>query len=334
MAHEAITHHTLCATPETVSWGFWDAAVKPSLRIQSGDVVTVETLSGEHDDCPYVHDSYVVMPDHASVVKDKLGGPGPHLLTGPIYIEDAEPGDVLQVEVQSIQLRQNWGWNVQIPLLGTLPEEFPDFRRIYTDIDTEACTLTLPWGQTFKCRPFFGCMGVAPPLAHGRLSSIEPRAFGGNMDNKELGEGAIIQFPVFNPGALFSAGDGHALQGDGEVCLTAIETALTGTFRFQLIKGASLACPRSRPRALTPSSLITMGFDEDLDDAAKIALREMIDLIVELTGFSRADAYTFCSIASDLRVTQTVNRNKGVHCVVSRDQLPPQAKPLQEIFPQ
>jgi len=138
------------------------------------------------------------------------------------------------------------------------------------------------------------------------------------MDNKELGAGTTTYFPVFVDGALFSAGDGHALQGDGEVCLTAIETALTGTFEFIVRTDMKLELPRAEK----PDAWITMGFDEDLDDAVKQALRDMIKLIGELSGLSPQDAYTLCSIAADLRVTQTVDGNKGIHCVLAKTKLP------------
>ena len=184
-------------------------------------------------------------------------------------------------------------------------------------LDRERNIAKLPWGQQISLNPFFGNFGVAPPVGWGRLSSKEPRPFGGNMDNKELVAGATVYFPVFVDGALFSAGDGHALQGDGEVCLTAIETALAGTLEFVLRRDFGLAVPRAE----TEQIWITMGFDEDLDDAAKQALREMIRLITELTGLSAQDAYTLCSIASDLRVTQMVNLIKGVHCVILKEKL-------------
>ena len=205
-----------------------------------------------------------------------------------------------------------------MPLLGTLPEDFPELHRIHVPIDAKRGEMTMPWGQVFKLSPFFGNFGVAPPLSDGRLSSVQPRRFGGNMDNKELVAGSRVCFPVFVPGALFSVGDGHALQGDGEVCLTAVETALRGTFRFALHKDAGLRMPRAE----TEATWITMGFDEDLDDAAKQALREMIILILEKTGLSPQDAYTLCSIAADLRVTQTVDQQKGIHCVVAKRNLP------------
>ena len=245
-------------------------------------------------------------------------GRGRIFLTGPIFVEGAEPGNVLEVRVLDIELRADWGWNLQVPFLGTLPEDFPEFRRIHIPLDRERNVAKLPWGQELALSPFFGNFGVAPAPSWGRLSSKEPRAFGGNMDNKELGVGATVYFPVFTAGALFSAGDGHALQGDGEVCLTAIEAALTGTFEFHLRKDMTL----SAPRAERADVWITMGFDEDLDDAVKLALRDMIALIRERSGLSAQDAYTLCSLAADLRVTQMVDGNKGIHCVLSKSALP------------
>jgi acetamidase/formamidase len=161
-------------------------------------------------------------------------------------------------------------------------------------------------------------MGVAPAPALGRVSSNPSGRHAGNLDNRELGVGSTLYIPVFVPGALFEIGDGHAAQGDGEVDLTAIETSMTGTFRLELLKGRTLAWPRAETR----THWITMGFDEDLDDAVKLALRDMIKLIGELSGLSPQDAYTLCSIAADLRVTQTVDGNKGIHCVLAKSKLP------------
>ena len=307
----------LRSTPGNVQWGLWDGQLKPVLRIASGDRVTIETLSGEPDDLPDPSLGFDVVPGHAEVLASTLRGPGPHLLTGPIHIEGAMPGDVLEVRVLNIELRCNWGWNLQVPTLGTLPEDFPEFRRIHIPLDRTRNVAKLPWGQELPLAPFFGNFGVAPPRTWGRLSSKEPRAFGGNMDNKELGVGTTVYFPVFVPGALFSAGDGHALQGDGEVCLTAIELPLTGTFEFHVRKDMKL----KTPRAENADAWITMGFDEDLDDAVKQALRDMIALICDHSGISRQDAYTLCSLAADLRVTQTVNGCKGVHCMLEKSLL-------------
>lgn len=225
---------------------------------------------------------------------------------------------MLEVRVLDVRFRADWGWNLQMPLLGTLPEDFPEPRRIHIALDVARNVARLPWGQELTLAPFFGNFGVAPPPHWGRLSSKEPRDFGGNIDNKELGVGSTSYFPVFVRGALFSAGDGHGVQGDGEVCLTAIETALTGTFELHVRKDMRLA----RPRAETPDAWITMGFHEDLDDAAKLALRDMIALVCERAGLGAQDAYTLCSLAADLRVTQTVNGNKGIHCVIAKNRLP------------
>jgi acetamidase/formamidase len=175
-----------------------------------------------------------------------------------------------------------------------------------------------PWGGEIPLRPFFGNFGVAPALALGRLTSTIPREFGGNMDNKELIAGTTVYFPVYNDGALFSIGDGHAVQGDGEVCLTAIETSLTGTVQLTVRKDLTL----TMPRAETETTWITMGMHTDLDEAARQALREMITLITALTGLTRQDAYSLCSLAADLRVTQLVDVNKGIHCILPKSVLP------------
>jgi acetamidase/formamidase len=310
--------HYLPSIPGNVQWGLWDGRLASVLRIASGDRVTIETLSGEPDDLPDPALGFSMVPGHREVLASAVRGPGPHLLTGPIHVEGAEPGDVLEVRVLDIRLRADWGWNLQVPTLGTLPEDFPELRRIHIPLDRTRNVARLPWGQELELSPFFGNFGVAPPTNWGRLSSKEPRAFGGNMDNKELGVGCTVYFPVFVRGALFSAGDGHALQGDGEVCLTAIEAALGGTFEFHVRRDLRL----KSPRAETPSDFITMGFDEDLDDAAKAALRAMIALIRERSGLSAQDAYTLCSIAADLRVTQMVDGNKGIHCVLAKSRMP------------
>jgi acetamidase/formamidase len=310
-----MAHHHLPAAPDTVAWGHWDAARKPVLRVASGDSVTIDTLSGEPDDLPA--DEALLLPEHRAVLAGATRGSGPHLLTGPVWVEGAEPGDVLEVRVKKVELRQDWGWNIIEPLLGTLPEDFPLQRRLHIPLDREKRTARLPWGLTLPLDPFFGNFGVAPPAAYGRITSIIPREHGGNMDNRALTEGCTVYFPVFNPGALFSAGDGHAVQGDGEVCLTAIETSLRGTFELIVRKDLTL----DFPRAETATHLVSMGMHEDLDDAARQALRKMIAWIVEITGLAAVDAYTLCSIAADLRVTQMVDLNKGVHCMLPKTAL-------------
>lgn len=304
---------TLAATPDTVKWGFFDAATAPALSVPSGSVVTIHTVSG---DAPQLPDDpgLAILPEHGAVLAGAERALGPHLLTGPVAVEGAEPGDLLRVDILDVTLRQNWGYTLILPLLGTLPEDFQHAVLRHLPIDRETGTVTLPWGGTLAAKPFFGVMGTAPPPNWGRVTTVMPRAFGGNMDNKELVAGTTVLLPVFAPGALFSVGDGHAVQGDGEVCVTAVETALTGTFRLTVVKGAGLPAPRAE----TPTHYLTMGFDEDLDDAAKHALRDMIRWLGELRGLSPEDAYMLCSLAADLRVTQTVNVVKGIHCVIAK----------------
>jgi acetamidase/formamidase len=307
---------TIAAKPETVKHGFFDAAIPAVLTVASGDTVILDTLSGEPADLP--DDARLsILPEHRAVLEKSERGPGPHLLTGPVHVEGAMPGDVLQVDILDVGLRQNWGWNVIKPLLGTLPEDFHELRRTHMAIDVQAGTVTLPWGTELALRPFFGIMAVAPPPGWGRVTSVIPRAHGGNMDNKELIAGTTLFLPVFNEGALFVAGDGHGVQGDGEVCLTALETSLRGTFRLTVRKDLSFALPRAE----SEDWIMTMAFDEDLDDAVKLALRDMIDWIVERRGIEREQAYMLCSLACDLRVTQTVDGNKGIHAMLPKSAL-------------
>ena len=280
--------------------GAFDPTLAPVLTIASGDVVDVTTLSGNPDQIPPPELGFTVLPEHRDVLARVPAGEGPHFLTGPIAVDGAMPGDELVVDVVDMKLAQDWGWNCFAPGMGALPEQFPDARCIHIAIDRAAATVTLPWGLKLKAAPFFGIIGVAPPPAMGRANSIVPRAFGGNIENKHFGASAAVHLPVFNPGGLLSVGDGHALQGDGEVCLTVIETGLAGTLRITLVKNTGIA----RPWAETPTHVITMAFDPDLDVAAASALREMIVLIERATGLSAADAYSLCSIAADMHVTQ------------------------------
>ncbi|HJU19624.1 MAG TPA: acetamidase/formamidase family protein [Stellaceae bacterium] len=307
------THHTVPASPQTCHWGFFDAGLKPVLTVASGDTVALTSVSGGPEVLPE-EGRFEILSDHREIhhrLEPKLGA---HILTGPIAVEGAEPGDVLQIDILSIEPRQNWGYTRVRPLSGTLPEDFPIRRTWHSAIDRQRGSATLPWGTEIALAPFFGVMGVAPPPVYGAVSSIQPREFGGNMDLKELVAGTSLYLPVWAPGGLFSAGDGHGVQGDGEVCVTALETALSGTFRLILRKDLHFLLPRAE----TPSHWITMGFNEDLDDAAKTALRQMIDLIGERLGLGREDAYMFASLAVDLRVTQLVDGNKGIHAMLSK----------------
>jgi acetamidase/formamidase len=308
-----MAHHHLRSSPETCHWGYFDARLKPALVIRSGDEVTVETLSGPPEVLPA--DPRFEIPPELHEVHAKCERPVPgHILTGPIAIEGAMPGDVVEVRILDVRLRQNWGYNIIRPLSGALPTDFDEARLLHIPLDATRMVATLPWGVDLPLAPFFGVMGVAPIPGWGRITSIVPRSMGGNLDNRELVPGASLFLPVFVEGALFSCGDGHGVQGDGEVCVTAIETALTGRFAFVLHKGAGL----SYPRAETPTHYITMGMDPSLDQCAVMALRDMIVLLGEKAGLSREDAYTLCSLAADLRVTQAVNVSKGIHCMIAK----------------
>lgn len=307
------TDHVLEAGPETVHWGYFEAARQPVIEIDSGDRIAIRTVSGAEDVTPK-GDFWV--PPALREIQQKVERrmlPG-HILTGPVAVRGAEPGDVLEVRIIDIELGCDWGWNAIRPNAGTLPEDFPTEALIHIALDRERGIATMPWGHELPLAPFFGVMGNAPPPERGTLSSIVPSDFGGNIDLKEMTPGATLYLPVFVAGALFSAGDGHAAQGNGEVCLTAIETSLNGTFELVVRKDLDLAMPRAE----TPTHLITLGIDPDLNVAAQQALREMIALICSRTALSREQAYALCSIACDLNVTQLVNRHKGIHAMLPK----------------
>ncbi len=310
-------HHKLIANVGTVHRGVFAAAIQPVLTVKSGDKVEITSLSGNVDDLPDGKLGFTVSPEHQNVLDKVTTGEGPHLMTGPIAVAGAAPGDELIVEILAMELGDDWGWNIIKPDKGTLPEDFPQTRRIHVAIDKKSKIVTMPWGLELPANPFFGVIGVAPAPADGRLTSIIPRSWGGNIDCKHLGAGATLHLPVFNDGALFSVGDGHAMQGDGEVCVTAIETGLRGTVRLTAAKGTGI----TQPWAETATHVITMAFDPDLNIAAKEALREMIRLIERQSGLSAADAYTLCSVAADVHVTQLVNVSKGVHVMLAKSAL-------------
>ena len=306
---------TIDASPDTVHWAFFDADLAPVATIESGDTVTLNTVSGGPDILP--NDSFEILPEHLEI-HDKVtpGGAG-HIMTGPVAVHDAKLGDMLEVRILDVSLRVDWGWNRIRPLAGTLPEDFPNLTLNHLRLDRQKMIGHMPWGVDLPLNPFFGVMGVAPPPEWGRITSIIPRAHGGNLDIRALGAGTTLYLPIFNDGGLFSAGDGHAVQGDGEVNGTAIETCLSGTFQLILHKDT----PISMPRAENESDYITTGIDPSLDNAAKQALREMIVLIQEKTNLSKEDAYMLCSLAADLRISQTVNVHKGVHVMLKKSAL-------------
>jgi acetamidase/formamidase len=306
--------HLLRSLPDTVHWGFFDGGLAPVLTIDSGDQVVIECVSGNPEWMPPEGSPFKPLDDIKLVHQKAKRGSGNHILTGPIYVRDAKIGDVLQVKILEIEMRQDWGFNLFRAYGGTLPEEFNYYRIIHVALDLTAKLATMPSGMKVPLAPFFGQLAVAPPKAFGKQNSKEPREFGGNLDCKDLTAGSTIYLPVWNDGALFSTGDGHAAQGHGEVDGTAIETSLTGTFEFTVRTDLDWKLPRAE----TPTHLIAFGLDWDLDDAAKQALKQMIAWIVALTGIPKDEAYALCSFACDLHVTQTVNNVKGVHAMLAK----------------
>jgi acetamidase/formamidase len=311
--------HFVAATPQTTRFGIFDASFPPVLTVNSGDTVTLQCVSGGTEVMPDPQAGFTIPPALAAIHDSNPPRMGPHIITGPVAIAGAEPGDMLEIRIDAIEPGADWGFCGIRPLAGTIPEDFPVRFLSHIPVDRAAGTCTLPWGPVLKLAPFFGVMGVAPPPIFGALSSKEPREFGGNIDNKELTAGSVLFLPVFVPGALFSAGDGHGLQGDGEVCVNALEMCLTGTFTFSLHKNTNPSAPLlTYPRAETPTHFISMGLNEDLDLAMKKALREMIAFICSRTSLSREQAYQTCSLAVDFHVTQTVNGEKGVHAMLRK----------------
>lgn len=314
--------HSLAATPATVRRGVFDGVFAPVLTLASGDTLVVQCVSGDAGLLP-PPGSAMEPPRALLDILDALPpGAGPHIVTGPVAIAGAEPGDMLEVRVDRVDFGANWGFCAVYPQRGCLPDEFPVRDVTHVPIDTVSGTCRLPWGPRLKLAPFFGIMAVAPPVEFGTRSTREPGVFGGNIDNRELTAGSTLYLPVHVPGANFMAGDGHGMQGDGEVCVTALETCLTGTFTFTLHKRERAGAPLLRfPRAETSTHYISMGLGPDLDAAMRQALREMIDFICARTGWRRIDAYKTCSLAADFRVTQAVNGEKGVHAMLPRNAL-------------
>ncbi|WP_341899156.1 acetamidase/formamidase family protein [Synechococcus sp. UW140] len=315
-----MAHHLLESNPNTIHWGHLDAAISPKLTVNSGDLVVIDTLSGGRGDLG--GDLSFVRANHRQIIENVMPIDGPHILTGPIAIRGAEPGDTLEVKIVEIELTENWGYNLIRPGAGVLPEEFPHASHRILPIDRQSKTTKLPWGVELPLDPFFGVLAVAPAPDKGRVSSVPPGEFGGNIDNKELRVGSSLFLPIFVAGANFSAGDGHAVQGDGEIDVTALETCLKGSFQLILHKRPINDPPLDFPRAITNSHYISMGFDANLNVAAQQASRRMLDWLVSITGWNREEAYVFCSLACDLHITQMVNRNRGVHAMVRRELIP------------
>ncbi|MEO1433615.1 MAG: acetamidase/formamidase family protein [Cyanobacteria bacterium J06633_8] len=316
-----MTHHVIKATKETVHLGGFSHLLEPVLTVNSGDTVDVETYTGFHlcDRAPQEFVTPALLDIYENLPSERKIAPGPHLLTGPIYVEDAQPGDVLEVNLKQIAPRLPVGFNAIRKNWGALPQQFTEPALRFIPLDLENNVAEFPTGSGIKIplKPFFGILGVATTENH--RNSIPPGNYGGNIDNRELQAGSKIFLPVFVRGALFSIGDGHSAQGDGEVNVTAIETSMNGTIELKLHKGLQI----STPIAETPTDIITMGFAPTLDEALEKALKNMIDFLVSCTKLSPEEAYILCSLAVSFRITQVVNLpQKGVHGMLSKTLLP------------
>ena len=313
----AQVRYTLKPTPKTVAWGYYDAKAAPVLHVKSGDTVDIQTLI---TNSPKRLEEAGVPPeqveqslrDITEQVKDK--GPGGHILTGPVYVEDAQPGDVLEVKILAIKLAIPYAYNAFGPGRGYLPDDYPYAKIKIIRLDEKRMVATFAPGIEIPVHPFFGSMGDAPPESVGRWNSAPPWIMAGNLDNKELVAGTTLYIPVHAPGALFEVGDGHAGQGDGEVDITALETSLIGTFQFIVRKDMHLKWPRAE----TPTHYITMGLNDNLNACATLAVREMIDFLVTEKHLSKDDAYMLASVAADLHITELVDGNKGVHMMIPK----------------
>jgi acetamidase/formamidase len=313
--------HKLELTPQTVAWGWYDAAGKPVLTIDSGDEIDVRTAStcsptslvragldsSELD--PEMQKIYAARRD--SVIRS---GPGGHILTGPVYVRGADSGDVLEVRIRQIDLVLPYACNSFGGRGGFLPEDFPQGKTKIVRYDMKRMVGKFADNIEIPLKPFFGSMGVAPPRSMGRVNSAPPGIHAGNLDNKELVAGTTLYIPIHVKGALFEVGDGHAAQGNGEVDITALETSLRGHLQLIVRKDMKLTWPRGE----TPTHWIAMGIDRDLTQATKIAVREAIALLQSVKGMSRDDAYMLISTAGDVSVTQLVDQTVGVHVMIPK----------------
>lgn len=320
LAAQKPTTHQLPATPATVAYGYYWADAKPVLRIASGDIIDVHTMLTNRPDRLEAagvppNEVQQELRDIVAQVTDR--GPGGHILTGPVFVEGADSGDVLEVRILSVDLDIPYGYNGCSGYVkeNCEPNSSPLTRIIR--LDRGKMTGAFAPGIDVPLHPFFGSMGVAPPRSSGRVSSNPPGIHAGNLDNKELVAGTTLYIPIHAAGALFEVGDGHVAQGDGEVDQTAIETSLRGKLQLIVRKDMKLEWPRGETR----SHWIAMGMDQDLAKATRIAIQNMVGLLMEKNGLTRVEAYQLSSIAADLRITQLVDGNVGVHMMFPKSLL-------------
>ncbi|MEA5580848.1 acetamidase/formamidase family protein [Nodularia harveyana UHCC-0300] len=307
-----MTHHILKATRDTVHLGGFSDLLAPVLTIDSGDTIDVETYTGYyvHDQAPPEFLTPELRDICQNLAPERQVARGPHLLTGPIYVRDAQPGDVLEIELQAIAPSLPVGFNAIRSGWGALPQQFtqPALRFIPLDLAHNIAEFPANSGIKIPLKPFFGILGVATP--ENTRNSIPPGNYGGNIDNRQLQAGSRLFLPVFVPGGLFSLGDGHSTQGDGEVNVTALETSMNGKIKLTLRQDLQLTIPIAE----TPTDIITMGFAPTLDTALELAVNNMIDFLKRFANLSPEDAYVLCSLAVNFHITQFVNSpQKGVH---------------------
>ena len=318
---------TLRSTPETVSWGYIAADLPPVLRVQSGQTVRIDTVSHQgintrQDPVSYFGAAGIppaqVLQDAQEIFNKvkRAEGAGPHVITGPIHVEGAQPGDMLEVRVLDVEVRVPYGVNSTGPGWGVLPDLLaqPALKTIKLDLERRVALFSED--IEVPLAPFMGIVAVAPPPALVRVSTKPPGAFGGNIDFRHLTAGATLYLPVFNAGALFYTGDGHAMQGDGEVDGTAIEISLTPTLQLIVHQGAGKSM--KWPRAEDAAHYYAMGMDTDLDAALKNAVEETVAFLRQKAGMSTADAYALASLSVDFRVGEAVNDVKMVYGMIPK----------------
>jgi acetamidase/formamidase len=318
---------TLGSRPETVIWGYLSARVPPVLRIKSGTTVRIDTMSHQglltRDDPVTFFGTAGIKPEevlqdakdiYAKVPRPK--GLGVHVLTGPIYVEGAAPGDALEVRVLDLEFRVPYGVNNTGPGSGVLPDlvDKPTPRIIKSDLERKVAFL--PGGIELPLSPFLGIMAVAPPPDLIIVSSGPPGRWAGNLDLRVLGVGSTLYIPVFNDGALFYTGDPHGVQGDGEVDGGALEQSLTGTLQFILHKGMGRSM--RGPRAEDAANYYTLGLDVDLNIAMKNAVRETVELLQEKAGVTAAEAYAIASLGVDFKVAEAVDSVQLIYGTVPK----------------
>ena len=271
----------------------WSSAIEPVIRVPSGSII--EAGTEEASDRQLNVNS--TLEDLKNISFDPI-----HPLTGPVYVENAQPGDVLKVTLHKVEMG-DWGWTAIVPGFGFLADEFTEPYLKTFELGKDKKSVQFSEGINIPLKPFPGVMGVAP-ATDSMLSTIPPRANGGNMDDPNMTEGTVVYFPVFVEGALFSIGDAHATQGAGEVCGTAIEAPMNIVYEVEVIKGGRSF---EEPQYETEDYYAVTGFGETIDEAAKKATRYMIDYLVAEHGMNRNDAYALCSLAGDLKIAEVVD---------------------------